>query len=71
MLAEYQKNAEKAEVERIEVAKTVFKKRKDMDMSFCKVTAKVQREAKVKARKEVAAVKRSESEKVEGSRKWG
>ena len=70
-MAKYQKNvekaeAEKAEVERIEAAKVTFKKREDADVMFCKVTAKVQQEMKAKARKEVAAAKRSESEKAEG-----
>ena len=75
VLAEYQRNAEqaeakKAEAERIEAAKVTFKKREDVDIKLRKATAKVQREAK--ARKEVAvAVKKSGSEKVEGSGKQG
>ena len=70
-MAEYRKNAEKAEAERIEAAKTVFKKREDADITFHKATAKVQQEAKAKARKEAAAAKKSGSEKAEGSRKRG
>ena len=69
-LAEYQKNVEKAEVERIEAAKTAFKKREDAEITFRKATAKVQQEAKAKARKEAAAAKKSGSEKAEGSGKW-
>ena len=42
-----------------------------MDVTFHKATAKVQWELKAKARKEAAAAKRSESEKVEGSGKQG
>ena len=73
-LAEYQRNAEKAEadraeVEKIEAAKATFKKHEDADVTFCKATAKVQWELKAKARKEAAAAKRSESEKAEGSGK--
>ena len=69
VLAEYQRNTEKAEAdraeaERIEAAKAMFKKREDADVTFRKVTAKVQRELKAKVRKE-AAVARSESEKAE------
>ena len=76
MLAEYQKNAEKAEVdraeaERIEAAKAAFKKREDADVTLRKATAKVQRELKAKARKEATVAKRSESEKAEGSGKRG
>ena len=70
-LAEYQRNAEKAEVEKIEAAKASFMKLEDADVTFRKATAKVQRELKAKARKEAAVAKRSESEKVEGSGKWG
>ena len=70
-LAEYQRNAEKAEEEKKEVAKATFKKCEDADVTFRKVTAKVQREMKVKAWKDVAVVKRSESEKAEGSGKRG
>ena len=75
-MAKYQKNAEKAkadraEAERIEAAKATFKKREDADVSLCKATAKVQQELKAKARKEALAAKRLESEKVEGSGKWG
>ena len=65
-MAEYQKNVEKAEVERIEAAKTAFKKREDAEITFRKATAKVQQEA----RKEAAAAKKSGSEKAEGSGKW-
>jgi hypothetical protein len=43
---------EKAEAERIEAVKMAFKKREDADVLFCKVTAKGQREMKVKARKQ-------------------
>ena len=70
-MAEYQKNAKKVEVERIEAVKTAFKKREDTDITFCKVTVKVQQEAKAKARKEAAAAKKSGSEKAEGSGKRG
>ena len=56
-LAEYQRNAEKAEADRaeaekIEAAKATFKKHEDVDVTFRKATAKVQWELKVKARKE-------------------
>ena len=70
-LAKYQKNAERAEVERIEVAKAVFKKCEDVDVELCKATAKVQREVKVKARKEAVVAKKSGLEKAEGLRKRG
>ena len=78
-MAEYQKNAEKAEADRaeaekIEAAKATFKKREDADVTFRKATAKVQlelKELKAKARKEAAAAKRLESEKVEGLGKRG
>ena len=71
-LAEYQKNTEKAEVDKIEAVRTEFKKREDVDVKLRKATAKVQREAKAKARKEAAAAaKKSGSEKVEGSGKRG
>ena len=76
VLAEYQRNVEKAEADRaeaekIEAAKAMFKKCQDADVTFRKATAKVQRELKAKARKEAAAAKRSESEKVEGLGKRG
>ena len=64
-------------MERIEVAKAVFKKCEDVDVELCKATAKVQREVKAKARKEAAAAtksgsaKKSGSEKAEGSGKQG
>jgi hypothetical protein len=63
-LAEYQKNAEKVEADKIEAARMAFKKREDADVELRKATAKVQREAK--ARKEAAAAKKSGSEKAEG-----
>ena len=64
-LAEYRKNVEKAEADKIEAARTAFKKHEDADVELCKATTKVQREAKAKARKEAAA-KKSGSEKAEG-----
>ena len=63
--------ADRAEVERIEVAKAAFKKRENADVSLRKATAKVQQKLKAKARKEAAAANRLESEKVEGSGKRG
>ena len=70
-MAEYQKNMERAEAEKIEAARVVFKKREDVDVKLRKATAKVQREAKAKVRKEAAAAKKLGSEKAEGSRKRG
>ena len=55
------------EAERIEVEKAAFKEREDAILVLRKVNVKVQRGAKAKAKKEVAA--RLESEKVEGLRK--
>ena len=54
-MAEYQKNAEKVEADKIEAARMAFKKCEDADVELRKATAKVQREAKAKVRKEAAA----------------
>ena len=62
---------EKAEADKIEAARTEFKKCEDMDVELRKATAKVQREARAKARKEAAVAKKSGSEKAEGSGKRG
>ena len=70
-MAEYQRNVEQAEAERIEAAKVSFKKREDADVELRKVNAKVQRELKAKARKEAAVAKKSELEKAEGLGKQG
>jgi hypothetical protein len=51
-LAEYQKNAEKAEADKREAERTEFKKWEDVDIALRKANAKVQRESKAKARKE-------------------
>ena len=51
-MAEYQKNAEKAEAEKREAERTEFKKWEDVDIALRKANAKVQRESKAKARKE-------------------
>ena len=70
-LAKYQRNAEKAEVEKIEAANASFKKCEDADVTFHKANVKVQQELKAKARKEAVTAKRSESEKAEGLGKQG
>ena len=67
-LAEYQKNMQKVEAEKIEAAAD-FKKRENEVLALLKAKAKVAREAK--AKKEVAAAKKAESGKAEGSKKWG
>ena len=69
-LAEYQKNMQKVEAEKIEAAAD-FKKRENEVLALLKAKAKVAREAKAKAKKEVAAAKKAESGKAEGSKKWG
>ena len=48
VLAEYRKNAEKAEADKIEAATTEFKKHEDADIELHKATTKVQREARAR-----------------------
>ena len=61
-LAEYQKNAEKAEAEKIEAEQAEFRRREDEVIALQKAKAKVKKDV---------AVARSELEEVEGSKKRG